>query len=60
MYKFEYGEKLLTIILTVGILIFLALIFGVNIFHFNYKINADIVSDVVLDSKQLIPDSWCI
>ena len=46
-----------------GILVFLCLIFTVNIWHFNYKMNADLASEAILgrliwDSGQLIPDSW--
>lgn len=49
----------------IGLLFFLCLIFATNIFHFNYRMNADLASDAILgkliwESRQLIPDSWFI
>ena len=49
----------------IGLLLFLCLIFATNIFHFNYRMNADLASDAILgkliwESRQLIPDSWFI
>ena len=46
-----------------GILLFLALVCCVNLFHYSYRMNADIASEAILgqviwDSKQWIPDSW--
>lgn len=49
----------------IGILVFLLLIFIVNIFHFNYMMNADLASDTILakliwTSKEIIPSTWYI
>lgn len=58
-------EKILTVLLSAGILLFLVLIGITNLFHFNYCINSDNASDAILgrliwESKQIIPDSWYI
>lgn len=50
-------------LLIIGILMFLVLVFWVNVFHFNFKMNADIASDVVLAKliwtrKEIIPSTW--
>lgn len=53
------------LLLTIGILMFLILIFSTNIFHFNYLMNADIASDAILakliwTSKEIIPSTWYV
>lgn len=58
-------KKVVDIILIAGISVFLLLIIITNIFHFNYNMNADLASDVVLarliwDSKEIIPHTWYI
>lgn len=59
------GERILNVLLIVGILGFLALIGITNICHFNYSMNADIASDAVLgrliwESKEIVPSTWYI
>ena len=59
------SEKYLTALLLLGIFIFLTLICATNLFHFNYRINADTASDVILgrliwESKEIIPSTWYI
>ena len=56
-------KQMVEILLLVGILVFLFLIFFVNLFYFNYSMNADIASDAVLstliwNSKEIVPDTW--
>lgn len=56
-------ELIFKIELTAGVLIFVLLIFYTNLFHYNYKMNADIGSEAVLGeliwkSKQVLPDTW--
>lgn len=56
-------ELIFKIELTAGALIFVLLIFYTNLFHYNYKMNADIGSEAVLGeliwkSKQVLPDTW--
>lgn len=51
--------------LAVGILVLMLLIFIVNLFHFNYRMNADIASDVILGeliwkSREIMPDTWYV
>ena len=51
------------ILLEKGILLFLVLIFLTNLFHFNYRMNADIAAEVLLaksiwTSLELIPSTW--
>lgn len=58
-------ENVVTLLFFIGMIIFLILIMITNIFHYFYKINADIAAETVLckliwDSKELIPDSWYI
>lgn len=55
----KFGELLLI----TGMLLFLGMIFFTNIFHFNFKMNADIASDAVLarliwNRKEIIPSTW--
>ncbi len=55
--------KFSTILCGVGIIVFLILLFWTNIFHFNYRMNADIASEALLgrliwESGQIVPDSW--
>lgn len=52
-------------VILAGIIFFVGLISCANLFHFNYKMNADIGSDVVLaeliwKSRQIVPDSWYV
>ena len=47
----------------VAVVLLMVMIFLCNIFHFNYKMNADIGAEAVLgrliwDSKEIIPASW--
>ncbi|MCH5258903.1 MAG: hypothetical protein J1F18_04065 [Lachnospiraceae bacterium] len=58
-------DKILTGMLLVGIFTFLALACVTNLLHFNYKINADLASDVILgkliwESKEIVPSTWYI
>lgn len=53
------------ILLALGILTFLLLIIITNVFHFNYIMNVDLASDVILakliwTSKEIIPSTWYI
>lgn len=46
-----------------GILLFFVLICQANLFHYNYRMNADIASEALLgqviwNSKQWVPDMW--
>ena len=57
--KVKKYEWLIAIILIIGI----AIIFGCNIFHYNYKMNSDIGAEAILgrlvwESKRLMPPSW--
>ncbi|MDE6204288.1 MAG: hypothetical protein K2G19_12530, partial [Lachnospiraceae bacterium] len=59
----EKKERFLKIGLTAAVLIFILLIFYTNLFHYNYKMNADIGAEAVLgeliwQSKEILPDSW--
>lgn len=53
----------MTLLLLSGIMLFLFMIITTNIFHFTYRLNADISSEAVLgkeiwDTKQLVPNAW--
>ena len=59
----EKKERALKIALIAAVLVFILLIFCTNLFHYNYKMNADIGSEAVLgeliwESKQLLPSVW--
>lgn len=61
----DKSEKYLTGLLLLGTFIFLAFICITNLMHFNYKLNADLASDVILgrliwESKEIIPSTWYI
>lgn len=61
---FEW-EKVLEAILSVGIVVVLAAIGCVNIFHFCYSLNADLASDALLarliwESGEWIPSTWFV
>lgn len=63
MYKSQRKEVIVVVLLTFGIVTFYLFIFIINLYHFNYKINADIASDVILakliwTSKEIIPSTW--
>lgn len=65
MGDLKKSEKYLTGLLILGIFIFLALICVTNLLHFNYKLNADLASDVILgrliwESKEIIPSTWYV
>lgn len=65
MEQCKKKEMVAQIILTVGIIVFLACVVITNIFHFNYMLNADLASDVILSkliwtSKEIIPSTWYI
>lgn len=52
-------------LLAFAIVLFLGLICITNLFHFNYRMNADIGSDVILarliwEHKQVVPDTWYV
>lgn len=56
-------EKYLTTALIFGIFLFLCSICVTNLFHFNYKMNADIAAEAMLgelvwETKDLHPDIW--
>lgn len=58
-------EQKITAGLVAGSVFFLLLIFLTNLFHFNYCINADIASDVILgeliwNRREIIPDTWYV
>ena len=58
-------DYIMQVILLAGILLFLGLICNVNIFHFNYRMNADIASDAVLtgliwNSGEICPSTWYV
>lgn len=53
----------LVLFIFVGIIVFMTLIFTVNLVHYTYRLNADIGSETVLgkliwETKQPIPASW--
>lgn len=59
----EKKEKIIKIGLMAAILLFILLIFYTNLFHYNYKMNADIGAEAVLgeliwQSKKILPDTW--
>lgn len=61
----QKAKKVAEMLLAAGILVFLGLIIDVNIFHFNYMMNADLASDAILakliwTSKEMIPHTWYI
>lgn len=65
MHDKKRKEQIIEAIILAGILLFLVLIFVVNLVYFNYSINADIASDAVLstliwNSKEIVPKSWYI
>ena len=56
-------SNILTYIIFVLILLVLGIIFTVNLFHYTYKMNADIAAEGILarliwESGQWMPDSW--
>lgn len=58
-------ENIVTGLLMLGIVVFLFMMIVTNVFHFTYRLDADISSDVVLageiwDMKQLLPDTWYV
>lgn len=60
-----HQKKITEVLLAIGILVFLVLIMVTNIFHFNYRMNADLASDTILakliwTSKEIIPSTWYI
>jgi hypothetical protein len=65
MDRIKNKESFLQIGAVVGILVYMMLIFWANIFHFNYRMNSDIASDVILGeliwkSKEVIPNTWYV
>lgn len=61
----EKRERILTVLLAAGILLFLLLIGATNIFHFNFRMNSDTAADaiygkLVWESKEIVPDRWYI
>ena len=58
-------SNILTYIIFVLILLVLGIIFSVNLFHYTYKMNADIAAEGILarliaESGQWMPDSWYV
>lgn len=56
-------EKVFQAVLWVGVICFLLAVFVTNLFHFNYKMNADIGAEAILgrliwESGQILPDGW--
>lgn len=64
MYKsMVKSKKFIIFILSVGIVLFLALIFAANLFHFNYAMESDAASEAILcveiwKSKEIVPSTW--
>lgn len=61
--KSDRIESIFEILLVIGLLCYVLAIFVTNLFHFNYRINADIASEAVLgrliwESGQVFPDTW--
>lgn len=59
----EKKERALKIALIAAVLVFILLIFYTNLFHYNYKMNADIGAEAILgeliwQSKEILPDTW--
>lgn len=59
----EKKERVLKIGLTAAALVFIFLIFYTNLFHYKYKMNADIGAEAILaeliwQSKEILPDTW--
>lgn len=59
----EKKERALKIALIAAVLVFILLIFYTNLFHYNYKMNADIGAEAILgeliwQSKEIVPDTW--
>lgn len=59
----EKKERVLKIGLTAATLVFILLIFYTNLFHYNYRMNADIGAEALLgeliwQSKEILPDTW--
>lgn len=62
---FMKKENIVSGLLLFGIAVFLLMIIVTNVWHFTYRLDADISSEVVLareiwDVKQLVPDTWYI
>lgn len=58
-------EKMITVLLAAGILLFLLMIGMTNLFHFNFRMNSDTASDaiygkLVWDTKEIVPHGWYI
>lgn len=65
MENFNKKKGILTLLLLLGIVVFLIVIGIVNLFHFTYGLNADISSDTLLgsliwDSKEILPSTWYV
>lgn len=65
MKKSDRMELIFEVLLLIGLVCFVIAIFIINLFHFNYRMNADIASDTILgsliwESGQVIPDTWYV
>lgn len=65
MKKSDRIESIFEVLLLIGLVCFAAAIFITNLFHFNYRMNADIASDTILgsliwESGQILPDTWYV
>lgn len=63
--KWIFSDRIWEWMITAGILFMLAVIACANIFHFTYKLNADLASDAILarliwESREWIPSTWYI
>lgn len=63
--KSERIETFFEALLIAGIICYISVVFITNLFHFNYRMNADIASDTILgsliwESGQVLPDTWYV
>lgn len=65
MNKYWNKKNYISVGLIIGILIYIIFICGTNLFHFNYQMNSDIASDVILGeliwkSREVVPSTWYV
>ena len=63
MKKADRFDRIFEGLLWIGLVCFVFAVFITNLFHFNYKMNADIASEAVLgrliwETGQILPDGW--
>ncbi len=63
MKKADRFDGIFEGLLWIGLVCFIFAVFITNLFHFNYKMNADIASEAVLgrliwETGQILPDGW--